>query len=315
MLSSTRSSYTLSILVHVGALICLLFWNAHSHINKPKTLLVQTVKVREFQPVAVKPKLKQVEPKKIEPEPLPEPVIALTEPVEVTPQVESPKVEEAPIEEPQPEEKKPEPTPEPKSSSKKQPNSEKKAEPKKPKASPKPKTTAPKKESAPKKNTEVNKASEKKKQAEAAALKEKQQNIQAALDSLNKASSKSKALVAVATEQISSVKQVGALESEHLQTISCEGVQAYASKEAHYVSELIRRLKLALTLPEYGEVRVKMTLSRSGSITQLSVLKSSSAMNKKLVEQKLKGLTFAAFGASFAGEDSHTFTLILSNEA
>ncbi len=346
MLSSTRSSYTLSTVAHSIALVCLLFWNAHSHISKPKTLLVQTVRVKEFQPVAVQQK---PAPKQAEPIAPPEPEVAVAEPVIAEPIVEEPKIEEpAPIDESKPqEEKKPDEVKQEEvkqeevkqeEPQKPQPKKEQKPAPKKKKpdpaknAKPKTDTSSNKKAADAKKQAQIkadkskadkakadkvkaDKAKAAAEQAKAAADKLKQQNIQAALESLNKSSSKSKALVAVASEQISTVSKVGALESEHLQTISCEGVEAYATKEALYVSELIRRLKLALKLPEYGEVRVKMTLSRSGSVTQLSVLKSSSSINKKLVEQKLKGLTFAAFGASFAKEESHTFTLILSNES
>lgn len=84
--------------------------------------------------------------------------------------------------------------------------------------------------------------------------------------------------------------------------------------ELTYQEELIGRLKLLLRLPEYGLVRVKLTLERSGKVKQLTVTNAESSKNKSYIEKTLPTLTFPAFGNNFSGQDSFTFSLNLSNE-
>ena len=93
----------------------------------------------------------------------------------------------------------------------------------------------------------------------------------------------------------------------------CDGY-ASASPEACYIGDLIRRLQLNVRLPEPGDVRVKLTLKKTGAITAVLVLSGSTASIKQAIEKKLKTVHFSPFGTSFSGESEHTFNLRLSND-
>lgn len=87
-----------------------------------------------------------------------------------------------------------------------------------------------------------------------------------------------------------------------------------ASPEACYIGDLIRRLQLNVRLPEPGEVKVKLSLKRNGTVTAVQVLSGKSASIKHSIEEKLRPIHFSPFGGSFSGEAEHTFVLRLSNE-
>lgn len=345
-LGSLSSRWTISSLcIHAALLIIVLLWNVSSSHAQPKKLLVRTVKVREFSPSPLiateipqktvpvvekpEPKTKEISPeaaeKIIEVEAPPQNVIEEAQIVEI----EEPKpIKEAAPKNQAPEKKTVKNEPIKKEISKKEISTQTQKKPQNKPTSQKPASKqSEKKPSNPKqqdkakqdkskqdkvKQDTAKQAAQQAKKAEEAA---RQKNLEAALQSLNKVSNNSKSLVAVSSEPVSKVSSVGTLASETIQTVSCEGAEECSPAESRYIAELIRRLKLSLKLPEYGEVRLKLIIARSGAVTSLTILNSSSSLNKKSVEQKLKNLSFPAFGNSFQGEKSHTFTLILSNEA
>jgi colicin import membrane protein len=87
-----------------------------------------------------------------------------------------------------------------------------------------------------------------------------------------------------------------------------------SSPEAHYIADLIRRLQLNIRLPEHGEVRVKLTLNRTGTVTTVTVLSGKTDKIKKAIVEKLRTISFSSFGRSFSNESEHTFLLRLSND-
>ena len=84
--------------------------------------------------------------------------------------------------------------------------------------------------------------------------------------------------------------------------------------EVSYRDELANRLKLLLRLPEYGEVKVKLTIERSGKIAKVLIISSESSANRKYIEKTLPGLTFPQFGTRFGDVDQYTFSITLGNE-
>jgi colicin import membrane protein len=84
--------------------------------------------------------------------------------------------------------------------------------------------------------------------------------------------------------------------------------------EVSYQDDLILRLQTVLRLPEYGNVKVSLTLDRSGRVDAFKVLDSRSAANKKYVEEHLPRCKFADFGKHFPSENQHVFVLTLSND-
>lgn len=80
-----------------------------------------------------------------------------------------------------------------------------------------------------------------------------------------------------------------------------------------YEEILSARLRLLLTLPDYGNVKISLRLDRQGKVIALTILKSASDENQQYVEKTLPRLTLPPFGRSFGAEAQHTFQLVLSN--
>ncbi len=85
-------------------------------------------------------------------------------------------------------------------------------------------------------------------------------------------------------------------------------------EEMCYRDELAGRLKLLLRLPEYGEVKIKLTVERSGRFVKLAVVGAESEANRNYLEDVLPTLSFPAFGTHFPGIAQHTFSITLSHE-
>lgn len=78
---------------------------------------------------------------------------------------------------------------------------------------------------------------------------------------------------------------------------------------------LIRILKESLHLPEYGEVKIELTIKMGdGSVTHLSVLHSKSEANRKYLEKTLKSMVFSLPEKKNENNQEQTFTLLFSNE-
>lgn len=87
-----------------------------------------------------------------------------------------------------------------------------------------------------------------------------------------------------------------------------------SEQESIYRQELATRLKLLLQLPEYGEVKLKLTLERIGKVAKLVIVSAESLSNRNYVEQTLPSLKFPAFGNNFTTESDYTFSITLRNE-
>lgn len=92
------------------------------------------------------------------------------------------------------------------------------------------------------------------------------------------------------------------------------GAPELSFKEVAYRDELAGRLKLLLRLPEYGDVKVKLTLERSGKVVKVVVDSAESATNKKYIEKTLPDVSFPPFGSNFGSDAQYTFSITLSNE-
>ncbi len=87
-----------------------------------------------------------------------------------------------------------------------------------------------------------------------------------------------------------------------------------AIDQSSYEEELAERLRLLLKLPEWGSVRVALTLNRSGEVCGVKILNAQNEANSDYVAGRLTGRTLAPFDKHFSGEQQHTFTLTLNNE-
>lgn len=93
-----------------------------------------------------------------------------------------------------------------------------------------------------------------------------------------------------------------------------KGAPPLSQREATYRDELAGRLKLLLKLPEYGDVKVNLTLNRSGGVDKVVVVNTESSANRKYIEKILPTLSFPPFGANFDSLTQYTFVITLSNE-
>ena len=87
-----------------------------------------------------------------------------------------------------------------------------------------------------------------------------------------------------------------------------------AIDQGSYEEELAERLRLLLKLPEWGSVRVALTLNREGVVCGVEILSAQSETNRDYVISRLERTTLAPFGQHFGGQRQHTFTLTLNNE-
>jgi len=126
-----------------------------------------------------------------------------------------------------------------------------------------------------------------------------------------KVDTKQQALLAKAQESISKIQAKQAMIPAVVPVVASSEEQ---DEEGSYRDELVSRLKLFLKLPEYGEVKILLTLDRTGRVVALKVLNAESAINRQHVESHLSTFSFSRFGDNFPGEQQHTFTLVLRND-
>jgi hypothetical protein len=79
--------------------------------------------------------------------------------------------------------------------------------------------------------------------------------------------------------------------------------------EENYADALISCLRGSLHLPDYGEVKLEVTLKEDGSVEKVVVLKADSEKNRNYLETHLPHLKFPA-----VKKPEHTFVLTFCNE-
>jgi colicin import membrane protein len=148
---------------------------------------------------------------------------------------------------------------------------------------------------------------------EAIAQQKKQQLLSQAKESLAKMGE-----IRDKMSQASSVNISGASIPQRIQQLQIDalpamGGVAMGSQEIKYQDSLGARLKKDLILPDYGTVKVKLTIAKTGKISKIEVT-SPSEKNKKYIEKTLPTLIFPPFGTQFEGAENYTFLLTLHND-
>jgi outer membrane biosynthesis protein TonB len=88
-------------------------------------------------------------------------------------------------------------------------------------------------------------------------------------------------------------------------------IDAAPDDSADYVSLLTEHLHAALHLPDFGEVKIELTLQQDGRVAKLKVLKAESEQNKKYLEARLLHMKLPALTGK---KEEHTFTLTFCNQ-
>lgn len=155
------------------------------------------------------------------------------------------------------------------------------------------------------------------KAAKAQAAKQ-QAMLDKALSSLDSsgaiAGKKSTLAASAAAGAVAGPSAITSLSAESLVAIDASETANCTPAERTYYDELVSRLKLSLKLPEFGEVKLQLTINRSGKVVTIKSVKSKSKKNSDYIQKALPKLHLPSFGQNFAGEKEHTFRLTLSNE-
>ncbi|MCH9626202.1 MAG: hypothetical protein S4CHLAM123_13950 [Chlamydiales bacterium] len=121
----------------------------------------------------------------------------------------------------------------------------------------------------------------------------------------SKASTKKEKLISFLKEQ-----KTTETAQKKLETLSSENLKIQTA----YQEELVLYLQTLLTLPEKGNVKLKCTLDRSGTVQSLQILAAASEQNRRYIEDSLFKLALPSFGSHFPNQTTHTFVLSLTSE-
>lgn len=289
--------------------------------HQPQPQIVQPVAMTQVAPTPELPQ-DEIAPPKAEtppppPKPAPEPVKPTPEPLKPAPAKPKPPEPAKPIEKPKESNPKPKPAekpketkPKPKPAEKPQPKPVEKA-PEKPKPQKKPEPPAP-----PKPTPEEIAAQAAAKAAKEAAKAKQRELVAKAQENLAKMGETRDKIASTKTGDLSQTaipQMIGSLKIDALPTLdSTEG--ELSSKEISYRDEVAYRLKLALKLPDYGEVKLKLTLDRTGKVASVNIISSESAKNKQYIEKTVPSMTFPVFGSRFGLASQFSFMVSLQNE-
>lgn len=84
--------------------------------------------------------------------------------------------------------------------------------------------------------------------------------------------------------------------------------------KGNYPILLASTLKNTLELPEVGEVKLELTVRRSGQVMKVRVLHAASEKNRRYLEINLPQMALPPFDEEMKQETSHTFILTFCNE-
>lgn len=91
-------------------------------------------------------------------------------------------------------------------------------------------------------------------------------------------------------------------------------VPAWGVSEISYQDELAYRLKRLLKLPEYGAIKIKLTLDRLGKVLKVETINSESKKNTAYIEKEIPKILFSPFGQRFQDVVEYPFFILLHNE-
>ena len=141
----------------------------------------------------------------------------------------------------------------------------------------------------------------------------KQSLMKEALSALDSAALAVKNVSAPSVDKELQASKIHSLQTEGLIVVSDENTFQNAHERTYY-DELVTRLQIALKLPEYGSVKIWLTLSSKGKVVRLDVKEAKSQKNRQYVEKSVPSLLFPSFGNSFGEQTEHLFIIHLKNE-
>jgi colicin import membrane protein len=162
-----------------------------------------------------------------------------------------------------------------------------------------------------KRQQEIAAAQEVARQKEQALLTKAKENLAKMSQTRDKISSSS----SINLETTTPLKELGSLQVDALLIENTEGTNDWGAKEVSYSDEIAYLLKTMLKLPDYGAIKIKLTLNRTGRAIKVETLQSESTQNKVYVENKIQKMSFPSFGQRFQGVSQNTFIITLQNDS
>ena len=101
---------------------------------------------------------------------------------------------------------------------------------------------------------------------------------------------------------------------DSLPQLHLDGIELVSDQETSYQVELASRLRLLLRLPEYGDVKIRLTVSKAGRVEKVEIIGSESKLNSQYVENTLPSLQLPPFGNQLGNTSKYTFAITLSND-
>lgn len=91
-------------------------------------------------------------------------------------------------------------------------------------------------------------------------------------------------------------------------------IDQFASEDGKYETKLVSFLRSQLTLPEVGEVEMKLTLQNNGVLVTMEVIRAESSKNTEYLKVRLPTLHLPHFMGALAKIQEETFVITFSNE-
>jgi hypothetical protein len=161
---------------------------------------------------------------------------------------------------------------------------------------------------------------EKKRQQELAAAKQLEQTLLAKakenLAKMNQSRDKittSSSSLNLETAQLP--QELENLQIDRLLTEEKGNLLTQGNNETSYSLAVSSHLKKHLRLPDYGDVKMKLTLNRNGQVMSVEIMRSESNKNKAYVENHIPNLVFPPFGQRFQGVSQNVFVITLQNDS
>lgn len=89
---------------------------------------------------------------------------------------------------------------------------------------------------------------------------------------------------------------------------------SFEEGQSDYADILVNHLHQYLSLPDYGEVKIQLSLRQDGTVAKVVVLKTQSEKNKQHLENTLPLLKFPRFEGGYANKKEYAFILTFCNE-
>lgn len=113
-----------------------------------------------------------------------------------------------------------------------------------------------------------------------------------------------KALAALSTEKSTSVLQ-------DIKTVAVRSDQDYDIAAGSYENLLANILAQELSLPEPGDVKITLTIAKTGVVRQLQVIESKNQRNQDAVEKQIKQMHFPPLGKEAGMKNEKTFRILV----